>query len=208
MYLSFHKLQSGGALLQCTSYSDDTLCVDSFSSTTKPGSNAGVTTSAILLGTLSQVFSCQRNTVPKLQQLLSNLWFQLLERIRKSGKLSALLRLSIQKRFITELGEVAGDCFQTFYKSSSLLLLGQTSELPAEQGFLTRAQQEIKTFISHPGLEGVWGVSIPSEMSVLTKIIPVNTLPPYTRTDTPDTSYLPQVAHLLTQDHYFPHLLS
>lgn len=45
-------------------------------------------------------------------------------------------------------------------------------------------------------------------MSVLTKIIPVNTLPPYTRTDAPDTSYLPQVTHLLTKDPYFPHLLS
>lgn len=78
------------------------------------------------------------------------------------------------------------------------MLLGQTLELPAEQGFLTRAQQEIKPFISHPGLQAVWGVSILSEMPVLTKTIPVNTLPPYTRTDAPDTSYLPQVTHSLT----------
>lgn len=150
-------------------YCDDTLYLHGFSSTTKPTSNAWKTTSVTLLGMLSQFLSCQRNTVPKLQQLLSNLWFQLLETIRKSGKLPALLPLSTQKLFITELLDaVAGYCFQPFWKSSSLLLLGQTLELAAKQGLLTRAEQEVKTLTSHHGLQAVWGVFIDSELSVLT----------------------------------------
>lgn len=84
-------------------------------------------------------------------------------------EVTALLPLSTQKLFITELLDVvAGYCFQPFWKSSSLLLLGQTLELAAKQGLLTRAEQEVKTLTSHHGLQAVWGVITDSELSVLT----------------------------------------